>query len=115
MPEEQSHANDTLADIQKELKDMRTEAEAQHQEIKDKIEDMRDDAKVKHQGSLRFAAYLFSGAVFLAGLGFHTVSSALSWQIFYAHGLMWLGGVSGIGFLIYHFCERRKRKALKGR
>ncbi len=114
MPEEQNHANDTLADIQKEIKDMRAEAEAQHQEIKDKIEDMRDDAKVQHRDSKLFAAYLFSGAIFLAGLGFHTVSSALSWQIFYGRGLMCLGVVSGIGFLIYHFCERRKRKALKG-
>ena len=97
MPEEQNHDDVTLADIQKDIRDM------------------RDDAKVQHLDSKLFAAYLFSGAVFLAGLGFHAVSSASCSQIFYGRGLMCLGVVSGIGFFIYHFCERRKRKALKGR
>ena len=117
MPEEQNHDNVTLAAIMEEIKDMRAEAETQHQEIKDKIEDMRDDAKVRHQGSLHFAAYLFSSTVVLVGVGFWVpLFRPLGWQMFDAVAFIALGMGSAMGLLTYHqLLERRKRKALKGR
>jgi len=99
MAEEQNHHdNVTLADILKEIKDM------------------KDDAKVQHQHSLHFAAYLFSCAVVLAGIGFWVpLLSPLGWQGFNAVAFISLGMGSAIGLLTYQLLERRKRKARKGR
>lgn len=98
MPEEQNQDNVTLADMLKEIKDM------------------RDDAKAQHQRSLRFAAYLFSCAVVLAGLGFYVpLVSPLGWQSSNAVAFIALGMGSAMGLLTYQLLERRKRKALKGR
>jgi len=92
MPEEQNHDTVTLADI-------------------------LDEVKRQHRDSKLFAAYLFSGAVFLAGVGFHVASAnpPLGWQMFNAYGFMSLGVVSAIGFWAYHFWKMRKGKALKVR
>ena len=98
MAEEQNHDSVTLADIMEKIKDMRNEAEAQHQ-----------DSKL-------FAAYLFSGAVLLAGIGFYMPLITPYWQMSNAVGFMSLGMGSAIGLLTYHqLLERRKRKALKGK
>lgn len=98
MTEEQNHANDALAAIQKEIKDMRAEA------------------KVQHLDSKLFAAYLFSCAVALVGLGFYVpLFSPPGWQSSNAAAFIAIGMGSAVGLLTYQLLERRRRKALKGR
>jgi len=86
MAEEQNHDNVTLADIQKDIKDM------------------RNAAKTQYRGSLYLAAYIFSGGVALVGTSFFVPLITPYWQMFNALGFMLLGG----GGAAYCYWKMRK-------